>query len=172
MRIDQLPESLTRLVTPRAVCVYAEGMGWSRVEGVNGKIAVYQNPKAPLRQLIVPRDERLDDYGLRAAEAIERLAEFEQRPAKEILNHLLLPPADILSFREAMTAPALLPEFKGNVVAVQTAPGRLAAADGGGCCRRGPCHKGPCHYRRAGEGTLSIPLIGPGTSRGLGGVPG
>ena len=100
MRIDQLPESLTRLVTPRAVCVYAEGMGWSRVEGVNGKIAVYQNPKAPLRQLIVPRDERLDDYGLRAAEAIERLAEFEQRPAKEILNHLLLPPADILSFRE------------------------------------------------------------------------
>lgn len=29
---------------------------------------------------------------------------------------------DILSFREAMTAPSLLPEFKGNVVAVQTAP--------------------------------------------------
>ncbi len=29
---------------------------------------------------------------------------------------------DILSFREAMTAPSLLPEFKGNVVAVPTAP--------------------------------------------------
>ncbi|MCX6848188.1 MAG: hypothetical protein NTY98_04655, partial [Verrucomicrobia bacterium] len=29
---------------------------------------------------------------------------------------------DILSFREAMTAPAYLPEFKGNVVAVPTAP--------------------------------------------------
>ena len=29
---------------------------------------------------------------------------------------------DILQFREAMTAPALLPEFKGNVVAVPTAP--------------------------------------------------
>ncbi len=29
---------------------------------------------------------------------------------------------DILAFREAMTAPSLLPEFKGNVVAVQTAP--------------------------------------------------
>ncbi len=98
--LDQLPDSLTRLVTPRAVRVYAEGMGWRRVEGVNGKIAVYQNPNAPLRQLIVPQDERLDDYGLRTAEAIERLAEFEQRPAKEILNHLLLPPADILCFRE------------------------------------------------------------------------
>lgn len=29
---------------------------------------------------------------------------------------------DIIAFREAMTAPALLPEFKGNVTAVQTAP--------------------------------------------------
>jgi hypothetical protein len=29
---------------------------------------------------------------------------------------------DIIQFREAMTAPALLPEFKGNVVAVPTAP--------------------------------------------------
>ncbi len=30
--------------------------------------------------------------------------------------------ADTISFREAMTAPSLLPEFKGNVAAVQTAP--------------------------------------------------
>jgi len=30
--------------------------------------------------------------------------------------------ADILAFREAMTAPALLPEFQGNVIAVPTAP--------------------------------------------------
>jgi alpha-galactosidase len=29
---------------------------------------------------------------------------------------------DTVAFREAMTAPALLPEFKGNVSAVQTAP--------------------------------------------------
>jgi hypothetical protein len=40
--------------------------------------------------------------------------------------------ADILAFREAMTAPELLPEFKGNVIAVQTAPfwsEELAAID-------------------------------------------
>ena len=30
--------------------------------------------------------------------------------------------ADVIAFREAMTAPSLLPEFKGNVAAVQTAP--------------------------------------------------
>ena len=79
---DQLPASLVRLVTPRAVRVYAEGMGWQRVEGVNGKIAVYKNPHAPLRQLIVPLDEQYDDYDLRTAEAIQRLADFEKRPAK------------------------------------------------------------------------------------------
>jgi hypothetical protein len=32
------------------------------------------------------------------------------------------PGPDILAFREAMAAPAALPEFKGNVAAVQTAP--------------------------------------------------
>ena len=100
MWADQLPDSLTRLVTPLAVRVYAEGLGWQRVEGVNGKIAVYKNPDSPLRQLIVPLDEQFDDYGVRTAEAIQRLAEFEKRPAKEILNHLLLPPADLLFLRE------------------------------------------------------------------------
>ena len=97
---DRLPDSLTRLVTPRAIRVYAEGLGWQRVEGVNGKIAVYKNPDSPLRQLIVPLDEQFDDYGVRTAEAIQRLAEFEKRPAREILNHLLLPPADLLFLRE------------------------------------------------------------------------
>jgi hypothetical protein len=100
---DQLPISLTRLVTPRAVRVYAEGLGWQRLDGVNGKIAVYKNPDSPLRQLIVPLDEQFDDYGVRTAEAIQRLAEFEKRPAKEILNHLLLPPSDLLFFREVST---------------------------------------------------------------------
>jgi hypothetical protein len=97
---DELPVELTRLVTPRSVLAYAEGLGWQRVEGVNGKIAVYRNPEAPLRQLIVPLDEHLDDYADRTAEAIRRLAEFEKRPVGEILHHLLLPPADILRFRQ------------------------------------------------------------------------
>ncbi len=100
MRPDQLPESLTRLVSPRAVRVYAEGLGWQRVEGVNGTIAAFRNPTSPLRQLIVPLDERLDDYALRTAEAIERLAEFEKRSPREVLNHLLLSPSDVLSFGE------------------------------------------------------------------------
>src|SRR3954466_5112150 len=75
-------------------------MGWQRGEGAKWHIAVYHNPDAPLGQLIVPLDERLDDYGLRTAEAIQRLAEFEKRPAQEILNPPLLPPACLLLFRE------------------------------------------------------------------------
>src|SRR4051794_4841536 len=97
---EDLPVELARLVTPRAVRAYAEGLGWQRVEGVNGKIAVYRNPESPLRQLIVPLDEGLDDYAERTAEAIHRLAEFEKRAAREVLNQLLLPPADVLRFRE------------------------------------------------------------------------
>lgn len=97
---DELPAETTRLVAPRAVRAYAEGLGWQRVEGVNGKIAVYRNPDAPLRQLIVPLDEQFDDYADRTAEAIRRLAEFEKRPAREVLEHLLLPPSDLLRFRE------------------------------------------------------------------------
>jgi hypothetical protein len=91
---------MTRLVTPRAIRAYAEGLGWQRVEGVNGTIAVYSNPQAPLRQLIIPLDQRLDDYADRTAEAIQRLAEFERLPAAEVLNHLLLPPADLVGLRE------------------------------------------------------------------------
>src|SRR3954452_9239289 len=73
---EDLPVELARLVTPRAVRAYAEGLGWQRVEGVNGKIAVYRNPESPLRQLIVPLDEGLDDYAERTAEAIHRPEEW------------------------------------------------------------------------------------------------
>ncbi len=51
-------------------------------------------------QIIVPLNEQFDDYADRVVEAIRHLAEFEKRPANEILNHLLLSPADLLFFRE------------------------------------------------------------------------
>lgn len=95
-----LPLEATRLVIPRAVRGYAEGLGWQRIEGINGGIAVYRNPRESLRQLIVPLDEEFDDYPERVAEAVERLAEFEGRPAREVLDHLLLPPADVIRIRE------------------------------------------------------------------------
>jgi hypothetical protein len=82
----------TRLVTPEALRCYAERLGWHHIEQIKGGIAVYRNPREPLRQLIVPLDEEFDDYADRVAEAVERLAEFEARPAGEILDLLISGP--------------------------------------------------------------------------------
>ena len=100
MRASELQINQTRLITPRALRSYALGLGWAKVEGVNGAIEAYSSPASGKRQVIVPLDERLDDYGERAAEAVIRLAEFENRSVQDVLNHLLVPPADLLSFRE------------------------------------------------------------------------
>ena len=100
MRASELPIAQTRMITPRALRGYAEGLGWSKVEGVNGKIVAYQSPISPVRQLIIPLDEKLDDYGERTAEAVVRLAQFENRSPIDVLDHLLTLPADILGFRE------------------------------------------------------------------------
>jgi len=100
MLAERLPRDLTRLVTARAIKSYASALGWQPVAGVNGTIAVFHHPSDDLRQLIVPLDETFDDYGDSIAEAVTKLAEFEGCPATEVLNHLLLPPADVLRFRE------------------------------------------------------------------------
>jgi hypothetical protein len=101
MSREILPENLARLVTPRALKIYAQGLGWKPVAGTNGDIALFHRPDSELHQLIVPLDEQFDDYPDRVTEAIARLAEFEHRPALEILSHLLLPPADVFRFRDS-----------------------------------------------------------------------
>jgi hypothetical protein len=100
MNREPLPIDLARLVPPRALSKYAEGLQWRRVERINGDIAVYHRPDSKAHQIIVPLDEKFDDYADRVVEAIQHLAEFEKRPANEVLNHLLLSPADLLFFRE------------------------------------------------------------------------
>jgi hypothetical protein len=101
MLAEQLPLALTRLVTPRAMKNYAQALGWHPVSGVNGAIAIFHAPNSDLQQLVVPLEESFDDYGESVATVIRRLADFEHRPPMEVLNHLLLPPADLLRFRES-----------------------------------------------------------------------
>jgi len=79
-------------VTSDTLRNYAERLGWQRVEGVNGKIAAYRNPKDHLRQVIVPLDERLDGYGESVLQAVQKLADFEERPALAVLEQLSLQP--------------------------------------------------------------------------------
>ena len=78
-----------RLVTPDAAKNYVMVLGWKLVFHQLEEIAVYQNPTFSLRQITVPLDQKLDDYGERMVEAIEKMAEFERRPAIEVLVRLL-----------------------------------------------------------------------------------
>jgi hypothetical protein len=101
MHRDQVPAEQARRITPRALCVYARALGLKKLEGVNGTIAVYHRAEARAEQIIVPLDEQLDDYAEMVAGAVVRLAEWERRPIREILDHLLLPPADLLHFQDS-----------------------------------------------------------------------
>jgi hypothetical protein len=100
MRHEDISLAAARRVPPRALRLYAESLGWKRVPKTNGGIAVYHRPDSDAHQVIVPLHEEFDDYGDRVIEAVRRLADFEKRPAGEVLSHLLLPPADVLRFRE------------------------------------------------------------------------
>ena len=96
----RLLESAVR-VSPRALLGYAEGIGWRRVANRRpSEVAVLHRPDSTLHQIIIPTDPGLADYAEAARDAVERLAAFEKRPANEVLEHLLLPPADMLRFRE------------------------------------------------------------------------
>ena len=64
-------------------------------------MAVYHRPDSRADQVIVPIDTTLADYDEAVAEAVRKLAEYEKRPAREVLGHLVLPPADVLGFRES-----------------------------------------------------------------------
>ena len=44
MSYRDLPEDLVLQVSPAEVRRYAIAKGWQRVEGVNGKIALYRDP--------------------------------------------------------------------------------------------------------------------------------
>jgi hypothetical protein len=101
MAREPLPLDATRQVVPRALVGYAKGLGWQAVpNGKRPEIVVFHRPDSRLHQVIIPTDTTFADYDEAVAEAVRKLAEYEHRPAREVLEHLLLPPADILRFRE------------------------------------------------------------------------
>ena len=99
MKADPLSPEMTKLVTPRDQEL-RDRVGMRQVPGINGTISVYHRPDSELHQVIVPLDESFDDYGETVAEAIRKLAAFENRPAWEVLNHMLLPPSDVFRFQD------------------------------------------------------------------------
>lgn len=68
MRHRDLPHELVGLITPAALRSYAEDLGWTRVDGINGTMTVYSNPANELQQLLVPSSQHFDDYARRTAD--------------------------------------------------------------------------------------------------------
>lgn len=102
MAPNDLPADLLGQVRSTELRRYALATGWKRNEAVNGRVAVFQNPSSELDQLVVPVEgSDADAYAVLAGEVVRKLAEWEKRPAGEVLNDLLLPPADVLRFRTA-----------------------------------------------------------------------
>lgn len=99
MPIENVPEELTCLVTPKQVRSYARAKGWQRDEKVDGGIALFAHPAHEDEQLIVPMDASFDDYSRRIADVVFNLAGIEKRPAIQVLNDLLNTDADILRFQ-------------------------------------------------------------------------
>lgn len=100
MRLSSAQLDAVRYVTPRALRAYAEGLGWSKVEGVGGLISAYRSPDDYARQVIIPNTTQIDDYADRVAETVTRLAAFEGRLPQDVFDHVSLPPSDVIRFRE------------------------------------------------------------------------
>lgn len=102
-----LPEQLVGRLDPVRVQEYVRAAGWQHRDlPKNGHSALYQRPHAPRRQILVPLTRKLADFAPRMAEAVAYIAEYEQRPAVEVLADLLLPESDILRFHEVSPAAA------------------------------------------------------------------
>ncbi len=97
MSSEALPIDILQLIKSQQVRAYAIAKGWQRVSQVNLDIALFNHPKAQWDQLIIPM-EGLDDYSKRMRDVVEILAQFESRPAAQILNDLLTPESDILRY--------------------------------------------------------------------------
>src|SRR5262249_14110045 len=102
MAPNELPSDLLKQLRSTELRRYALATGWKRNEAVNGRVAVFQHPASELDQLVVPVEgPDADAFAVLAGEAVRKLAGWEKRPAAEVLNDLLLPPADVIRFRTA-----------------------------------------------------------------------
>ncbi|MFN0055941.1 MAG: hypothetical protein ACKV0T_27670 [Planctomycetales bacterium] len=97
---EHLVESLARL-SPRDVMGYATVCGWQQFR-TTGRLMIFnRNEPASLDQLLVPVDASRPDFAERMRDAVERLVEFEKRPATSIVTDLMNYDADVLRFSVA-----------------------------------------------------------------------
>jgi hypothetical protein len=91
-------ESLARL-SPHDVMGYAKVGGWQQFR-TTGRLMIFnRNETGSLDQLPIPVDFSRPDFAERMREAVERLVEFEKRPAPTIVSDLMSYDSDLLRFR-------------------------------------------------------------------------
>jgi hypothetical protein len=99
---ETLPLELLAQLDPVQVKEYARATGWVREPRLSDSlVAVYAHPTSDLDQIIVPLNRSSSGFARAMGDVINILAEKEKRSAGEILNDLLLPPADVLRFKES-----------------------------------------------------------------------
>ncbi|MFM9961550.1 MAG: hypothetical protein ACKV2Q_10020 [Planctomycetaceae bacterium] len=98
MARDITDEELRQL-NPTDVRWYAVGARWKQVPTKDATIILLQHPVRELRQLLIPTNAIKDDNLSLLYEVVRTLADDEQRPPREVLKDLLLPPADVMQLR-------------------------------------------------------------------------
>ena len=99
---ESLPSDLLDRLDPVEVKSYASATGWVREPRLGaGRVAVFAHPTSDLDQILVPLYPGVRGFGLAMGDVVNILAEMERRPALQILNDLLMTPADTLRFNES-----------------------------------------------------------------------
>lgn len=99
MNETNLPKEMLRRVSPNDARAYARSRGWEKVPNVKGNYTVFRLSPEKLDQIIVPADNRIDDYADRVQDMVYRLAEVEDRLPIQVLSDVLNHDADIFRCR-------------------------------------------------------------------------
>jgi hypothetical protein len=92
----ELPDRLLKRLNPSDVRRYAVQSGWIPVDGIKRPVILLNHPTDETIQIQIPREGNEREVSYLMNDALLRLAEMEKRSPREVLNDILLGPADRL----------------------------------------------------------------------------
>ena len=108
MNLDEwhsLPNELVARLEAARVQEYVLQTGWlHQPELGHGLSSLFRRPELDLEQISIPLQQGASYYPRYMRDVLVYIAAWEKRPALELLYELLLPPADLLFFRESGSA--------------------------------------------------------------------
>jgi hypothetical protein len=97
-----LPGALVALLDPARVQEYVRHTGWlPQPQLGQGLAALFRRPESDLEQISIPLTPHASHYTRCMRDALVYIAQWEKRPARDLLDDLLLPPADLLRIQDA-----------------------------------------------------------------------